>query len=308
MNSTDRPWISLLAGVACTATVIGCASATNLDRHDAKEMPVTRAEPTGHHASINGLRQYYELHGEAGGTPLVLLHGGMRSALLLRDLAGELAIGRQVIAIDLQGHGRTADIDRPLRFELMADDVAALIAYLGHARADVMGYSLGGGVALRAAIQHPERVRRLVVVATAFSKRAWYPEVAAALGQISGAIAVHLKASREYQTYIETAPRPDDFPRLLDKMGEMLARDYDWSAEVATITAPTLAVYGDHDAVPPAQMARMFELLGGGQRDAGFDGSGISKARLAILPGFTHYDVLDAPALPGTVRLFLDAR
>ena len=136
------------------------------------------------YADVNGLAMYYEVHG--AGQPLILLHGGLGLTSMFGDVLPLLAEDRQVIAVDLQAHGRTADIDRPMRYELMGDDIAALIEHLGLAKTDLMGYSLGGGVALRCAIQHPELVRKLVVVSTPFSQNGWYPEVVASMAQVNG--------------------------------------------------------------------------------------------------------------------------
>jgi pimeloyl-ACP methyl ester carboxylesterase len=261
--------------------------------------------PTGNYAEVNGLRLYYESHG--GGEPLILLHGGLGMTGMFGDLLPALAADRQVIAVDLQAHGRTADIDRPLRYELMGDDIAALIRHLGLEEADLMGYSLGGGVALRAAIQHPDLVRKLVIVSTPFSQDGWYPEIVASMAQMSGAAAGFMKESPMYQEYARIAPRPEDFPVLLDKVGDMLRQRYDWTDGLAALTMPTLLVFGDADSIPPAYIARFFGLLGGGKTDGGWDGSGMSGARLAILPGVTHYNIFSSPLLVSIVRPFLAA-
>ncbi len=255
------------------------------------------------YASVNGLNLYYERHGS--GEPLVLLHGGLGAIEMFGDLLPRLAEERQVIGVDLQAHGRTADIDRPMRWELMADDVAALIRQLGLGRADVMGYSLGGGVAWQTAIRHPDVVRRLVTVSAAVKRSGNYPEVVAAMGNVNAEAAEAMKPSPIYKLYSSIAPRPEDWPTLVTKMGELLQQDYDWSADVAKITAPTLIVVGDADGIRTAHAVEMFELLGGGRRDGGWDGSGISSARLAILPGTTHFTVFDSPALASAVVSFL---
>ena len=206
-----------------------------------------------------------------------------------------LAKGRQVIAVDLQGHGRTADIDRPFSLALMADDIAALVKHLGIARADVMGYSLGGGVALQTAIRHPELVHRLVVVSTPFRRSAFYPDILAQQGQVTAAAAEGMKQTPMYQLYSRVAPRPQAWARLLGKIGAFMQQDYDFSTEIRGITAPTLVIPGDADIFPPAHAVELFGLLGGGQRDGGWDGSGRPRSRLAILPGLTHYTIFAAP-------------
>jgi pimeloyl-ACP methyl ester carboxylesterase len=218
-----------------------------------------------------------------------------------------LAEGRRVIAVDLQAHGRTADIDRPLSFEVMADDIAALIKHLEIEQADVMGYSLGGGVALQTAIRYPEVVRKLVVVSTPFQREGWYPEVLAGMEQMGPEAGEPMKQTPMYRLYAGVAPKPEDWPVLLTKLGRLLAQDYDWSRDVAAMETPTLIVVGDADSVRTAHAVRFFELLGGGKADAGWDGSGMSDARLAILPATTHYNIFFSPTLASTVTPFLDA-
>jgi pimeloyl-ACP methyl ester carboxylesterase len=257
------------------------------------------------YAPINGLNLYYEIHGT--GQPLILLHGGLGLTSMFGEVLPLLAQNRQVIAVDLQGHGRTADIDRPMRLELMGDDIAALIKHLRFEQADVMGYSMGGRAALRAAIQHPERIRKLVVVSVPFKRDGWFPEMVAGMSQMSAAATEFMRDTPMYQSYIAVAPDPDHFPVLCDKMGDMLRRDYDWSSEVAALKMPVMIVCGDADGLPPAHAAQFFELLGGGKRDAGWDGSGMTHSRLAILPGITHYTSFASPALATSVIPFLDA-
>ena len=258
----------------------------------------------GHYADVNGIRLYYETHGK--GRPLVLLHGGLGAIEMFGPNLPTLAKGRQLIAVDLQGHGRTADIDRPLSVELMADDIAALIKHLGIDSADVMGYSLGGGVALQTAIRHPEVVRKLVLVSTPFRRNAFYPDILAAQAQVTAAAAEQMKQTPMYQLYASIAPRPDDWARLLGKIGDAMKVDFDFSEQIKGIKATTLVVAGDADIFPPAHAVEMFGLLGGGQRDGGWDGSGQPKSRLAILPGMTHYTMFNAPALGSTVVAFLN--
>ncbi len=265
----------------------------------------TNKDARSSYASVNGLNLYYEIHG--AGEPLILLHGGVGAIEMFGEVLPSLAQNRQVVAVDLQAHGRTADIDRPLSFELMAGDIAALIKHLGIEDADVMGYSLGGGVALRIAIQYPEVVRKLVLVSTPFKRDGWYPEVLAGMGQMGPQVAEQMKQTPMYQLYASIAPKPEDWPVLLTKLGELLRQDYDWSNEVAAIKAPTLIVVGDADSVRTAHAVAFFELLGGGKVDAGWDGSGMSNARLAILPSMTHYNIFSSPTLAAVVASFLDA-
>jgi pimeloyl-ACP methyl ester carboxylesterase len=257
------------------------------------------------YADVNGLSLYYAEHGS--GEPLVLLHGGFGSTEMFSPGLRALAKHRRVIAVDLQGHGRTADVGRPLRYETMADDIAALIGHLGLVRSDVIGYSLGGGAALRTAIQHPEVVDRLVLVSVPFRRDGWFPEIGAAMRQFTAEHREAMKRSPIYESYARIAPRPEDFPVLHAKMGELLSLDYDWSAAVTTVAAPTMLVFADADSIRPAHMVEFFALLGGGLRDADWDGSGRPPGRLAILPGTTHYDIFAAAALPAMVEEFLAA-
>ncbi|HET7246739.1 MAG TPA: alpha/beta hydrolase [Streptosporangiaceae bacterium] len=257
------------------------------------------------YADVNGLSLYYAEHG--CGEPLVLLHGGFGTGEMFGPVLPALAAQRRVIAVDLQAHGRTADVGRPLRYETMADDVAALIGYLGLVRSDVMGVSMGGGVALRTAIQHPEAVDRVVLVSVPFRRDGWFPEIGAAMRQFTPEHGEAMKQSPLYATYARVAPRPGDWPVLHAKMGELLSADYDWSSEVAAITAPTMLVYADSDSIRPAHMVEFFALLGGGLRDADWDGSGRPAGRLAIMPGTTHYDIFASPALAAPILEFLAA-
>jgi pimeloyl-ACP methyl ester carboxylesterase len=257
------------------------------------------AVKTGY-APVDGLKMYYEIHGE--GQPLVLVHGGVVGITMFGGNVDALGKGREVIAVELQGHGHTADIDRPLSFEAMADDIAGLVKYLGLQRVNVMGYSLGGEVALQVAIRHPEVVRKLVVVSAAYKRQGMYPEVLAAMEQMGPGAAEMMKKSPLSKMYPNV-----NWATLFTKLGVLLSKDYDWSKLVAAIKAPTMLVFADADAVRPEHIAEFYKLLGGGQRDAGLDGSGRSVNELAILPGQTHYTMSAAPALVTAVVPFLDA-
>jgi pimeloyl-ACP methyl ester carboxylesterase len=257
------------------------------------------------YADVNGVSVYYEEHGS--GQPLVLLHGGLGSGDMYGAILPALAKDRRVITVDLQGHGRTADVARPFRYETLGDDVAGLIRHLGLDGADVMGYSFGAATALRTAIQHPDLVRRLVVTSFPYRRDGWYPESLAGMDAMGPALAPMLMQSPVYEAYSRLAPRVEDFPVLLDKTGDLLRRDYDWSAEIGQITAPVMLVFADADAVRPAHIVEFYALLGGGLRDASWDGSGRSVARLAVLPGHTHYDIFASADLPAAVIPFLGA-
>ena len=260
----------------------------------------------GRYADVNGIRLYYERHGS--GRPLVLLHGGLASTDGWGPTLEALAAGRHVIALDLQAHGRTADIERPITTEAVAEDVSALIRHLRLPQADVMGYSFGGNVALGVAIAHPELVRRLVIVSAPIRHGAFYPELAVQQrNMLDPRTAEMMKASPLYQTYARVAPRPEHWPRLVRKLGEWITTDWDVSADVARLRMPVLVVAADADAFPPSHAVEVFALLGGGRRDAGWDSADRPASRLAILPGETHYTIFAAPALVAAVTSFLDA-
>lgn len=263
------------------------------------------AHAPSRYARINGLDLYYEMHGpgDASATPLVLLHGGVGGIAMFGPNLPVLAEQRRVIAVELQGHGRTADIDRPLRYELMADDIAALVAQLRIAQVDLMGYSLGGGVALQTAIRHPGIVRRLVLVSRQIKSLGFFPEVVAAFAQMGPQTGAAIRGSPLAAMYPKV-----NWETLFAKVGEMERRTYDWSADVAQITAPMLLVYADADSVTPEHIMQFWGLLGGGKRDAGVDGSHRPPSRLAILPGTTHYDILGTDAVARIAVAFLDQR
>ena len=260
------------------------------------------------YAPVDGLKMYYEVHScekHTSGVPLILLHGGLLSTDSFAGMMPTLSANREVIAVDLQAHGRTADIDRPLNLPAMADDIAGLMKYLQIEKADVMGYSLGGGVALRTAIQYPENVRKMVLISTTFRRDGWYPEIQEAMSKPMPAEA--MKQSPLYQIYARVAPRPQDWEVFLGKLHQMLAKEYDWTNEVKTLKLPAFLIFGDADAIRPEHEVEFFQLMGGGRKDAGWDGSGMSSARLAILPGATHYNIIQSALLPSMAAQFLDA-
>jgi pimeloyl-ACP methyl ester carboxylesterase len=260
----------------------------------------------GQYAEVNGINLYYETHGS--GRPMILLHGGLMSGELFAPILPALTERHQVIVPDLQGHGRTADIDRPIDVRLMADDIAALIDHLGLDRPDVVGYSLGGGVAFHTAVRHPAKVGRLVMASANMRRDVIYPDMLAQQGQVNAAAAEFMKDTPMYQLYQRVAPRPEDFPRLLDKIGESMAKDFDFSDEVRGLQVPTLVVAADADMAPPSHYVEVFSLLDGGLRDGGWMGEGRPKGghALAILPGLTHYNVGDSPLFATVTLDFLD--
>ena len=261
----------------------------------------------GQYAEVNGLNMYFETRGS--GQPMILLHGGLGSGEMFGPVLPVLAEHHQVITPDLQGHGRTADIDRPIDIRLMADDIAALIDHLGLEQPDVVGYSLGGGVAFQTAVKYPGKVRRLVSMSAHIRRDAIPPEMLAQQEQVNAAAAEFLKDTPMYQLYQQVAPHPADFPRLLDKMGESMAQDFDFSEEVRGLQVPTLIVAADADMAPPSHYVEIFKLLDGGLRDGGWMGEGRPKGghALAILPGLTHYNMASSPLFAAVTLDFLDA-
>ena len=258
------------------------------------------------YASVNGLKIYYEITGT--GQPLILLHGGFGNTEMFMPARAALAKNFKVIAVDLQGHGRTADIDRPIVPDSMANDIAALIKELNLGKTNIVGYSLGGHVALRLAIQHPDLLQNVVLVSCPYRRKGWFPDLLAQQDQMGPASAEALKQSPLYQSYSKVAPKPEDWTKLVTKMAAAIQRDYDWSKEVAAIKLPVLLVFADADGIMPGHMVEFFKLFGGGLKDAGWDGSARPASQFAIVPGHTHYDLYMAPALPGIIVPFLNKK
>ena len=256
------------------------------------------------HVEAGGIRYYYEVHGE--GEPLLLLHGGLGSTGMFAPILPTLAEKRQVIGVDLQGHGRTTLGDRPISFEAMADDLAAILTHLGLKQVDVMGYSFGAGAGFRLAVQHPDRVRRLALVSGAYARDGFYADILGQQAHVNAGMAEMMESTPMYTSYVAVAPKPDDFPKLLDAMGVLMAKPYDWSADVPKLKMPVMLVYGDSDMFRPEHIVKFYQLLGGGLRDAGWQRETMSQNRLAILPNVTHYDAFLSPELTRAVLPFLN--
>jgi len=236
---------------------------------------------------VNGLDMYYEIHGD--GSPLVLLHGAMGTIdSCFANLLPALAVARQVVAIELQGHGHTADVDRPLSYQQMAADCAALLQALGIDIADLVGYSLGGAVALQLAMQHPRLVRRVVFAGGASYRRdGLYPEM---LEEPESA-ADNLTGSVWHKAYLRVAPDPSRWPDLVAKNFELDRTFAGWPDEdIQALAAPVLLIVGDSDIVRPEHTMKMFRLLGGGVIG---DLAGLPASQLAVLPGTSHVGLLD---------------
>lgn len=256
------------------------------------------------HLEANGVNYYFAIYGQD--EPLLLLHGGLGSIEMFGPVLPMLAKSRQVIGVDLHGHGRTPLGTREISLIDMGDDMAALLKELGYEQVDVLGYSLGGGVAFRLAVQHPEMVRRLALVSAGYAQDGFYPEMLPMQAQVSADMAEAMRDTPMYQSYAAIAPNPEDFPKLLDRMGEYMRKPYDWSEDVKTLRMPVMLVFGDSDMYRPEHIVAFYKLLGGGQRDAGWMRENMSRNRLAILPDLTHYDIFFAPALAATVLPFLN--
>jgi pimeloyl-ACP methyl ester carboxylesterase len=261
------------------------------------------AEPAGrghgHYANVNGMRMYYEVHGrDRGQPPLVLLHGGFSSInVSFGDLLPTLARKRKVIAIEAQAHGRTADIDRPLRWELMAEDTVELLRQLGVRQADFFGYSMGAGTALNIGVRFPDRVRKLVLTSVAYDLSGLPPDF---LDNIDKVTPEDLKGTVWHQEYLRIAPRPQDFPILVEKIKDLNHHTINYPpAAISGLRAPTLVGIGDTDIVLPQHAVEMFRLLGGGQPP--------NTDELAILPGTNHITMENnARLLLPIVTTFLD--
>jgi pimeloyl-ACP methyl ester carboxylesterase len=255
------------------------------------------------YASVNGLQMYYEIHGE--GQPLVLLPGAFSGiATSFGKLIPQLSCSRQVVAFELQAHGRTADIDRPMTVEGLADDVAEAIRQLGLGQADVLGYSMGASVALHVVVRHPEVVRKLVLASGSYNRAGVHPGLMESMGEMKPEM---MYGSPWHEEYMRTAPHPEDFNQLFTKKTEMDRQLKDLPDEaIRAIKAPTLIIIGDSDFTRPEHAVEMFRLLGGGV--FGDTPAGLPDSRLAVLPGTSHVSLVDrVDWLVSMVNEFLDA-
>jgi pimeloyl-ACP methyl ester carboxylesterase len=254
---------------------------------------------------VTGGKVYYATYGQ--GAPLVLLHGGLMTIETFGPVLDALAATREVIAIEAQGHGRTGPLARPMTFEDMAADVAEVMKSLGYGKVDVVGYSMGGTIGLRLALDHPELVRKLVIASAPYAFSGWHDYNQQGMRGLNSSQFEMMKPSPLYQAFAAVNPDPEtNFPKLLDQM-QYMGQDYDWSPEIGNLKAPTQLIVGDWDAVRTSHTAKFFELLGGGLQDALWDGSGMNHNRLAILPGVTHYTMMTEPRMAVTALAFLDS-
>ncbi|AGB46714.1 alpha/beta hydrolase [Mesorhizobium sp. ESP6-5] len=292
---------------ASAAAFLACPGTINAEETKPAMTTETKTLPKPQKSGllpINGVNYYYAVYGK--GEPLLLLHGGLGSTDMFAPILPKLAENRTVIGVDLQGHGRTALGDRPFSLQAIGDDMAGIVKTLGYDKVDVMGYSLGGGVAFRMAVQHPEAVRRLVLVSTGYAADGFYDEMRPQQAQVSAAAATYMKDTPMYKSYVAVAPHPEDFPKLLDALGNFMRQNYDFSADVPKLKMPVMLAYGDSDMYKPEHEIKFYQMLGGGLKDAGWMRENLSRNRLAILPNRTHYDVFFAPELTAAALPFLD--
>jgi pimeloyl-ACP methyl ester carboxylesterase len=236
------------------------------------------------YAPVNGLQMYYEIHG--AGEPLILLPGAYMTVELMGDLVPALAKSRQIVGVEFQGHGHTADVDRPFSYEQFADDTAALLGHVGIEQADIYGYSLGGGVALQLGLRHPGRVRRLVIASASYSSDGLYPEVVGGIENITPAL---FDGTPWRHAYDRAAPDPSAFPTLVEKLKQLDMTPFDWPID--ELAAPALLLIGDSDGTRLEHAVEMFRRLGGGV--FGDLAPELPASQLAILPGTTHVGVLE---------------
>jgi pimeloyl-ACP methyl ester carboxylesterase len=298
-----EPMMIRRSGIAyIVAAVVAVAAAPSTQAQQMANKP----DSSGYIAA-NGVDYWFEIHGT--GEPMLLLHGGLFSTGMFGATLTTLAESRRVIGVDLPGHGHTALGTRTRISPVdIGRDLAVVIQKLGLRQVDVMGYSFGGTSALQLAFQHPALVRRLVIVSAPYAQNGFFAEMLPQQAALSAAMADAMKDTPIYKSYAEIAPRPQDFPRLLDAMGEFMRQSYDWSASVKQLTMPVMLVYGDADMFRPEHIVSFYHLLGGGLKDAGWMREHMSKNRLAILPDVTHYEMGAAPILATTVLPFLNGQ
>jgi pimeloyl-ACP methyl ester carboxylesterase len=283
MAGVTATGLSLVGGQAGLAQDAGTATPVGGER-------MTQAGIESGTVTVNGLEMYYEVHGQ--GEPLVVVHGGLQNIELMADFVADLAQLRQVIAVELEGHGHTPLRGGPLSYEQLADDVAALVAELGLAEVDLLGYSLGGGVAWQVAIRHPQLVRRMVVISAPVKTEGWAIEMRETTGGFNPEVAQAYMEFPIYTSYAAAAPRPEDWPEFVTRVGTLVSsreEAYDWTAEVQGLSMPILIIVSDADSVLLGPALELFQLLGGGVIG---DFAELPPVQLGIIPGTPHAAVL----------------
>lgn len=283
MNNTIKT-VSIVAALAVSSLLsAGCDSAgdqaASVSSTQKAAADAPSADGKGFYANVNNVRLFYTVQGT--GDPIILLHGGLVAAdSTFAAYVPELAKTRKVITVDLQAHGHTPDADRPMRFESMADDIAGLITHLNLGKADVFGYSLGGGVALQLSARHPDAVNRLIVTSATFRSDGWSAESRAGMAAMDP---VAMQATPLHEMYVQAAPDPAGWTALVTKTRQLLGENYDWTTDLAAVKARALVINAENDAVLRPHSEDL--------------AARISKTALQIVPGTTHYDLMYRPDL-----------
>lgn len=251
---------------------------------------LAEAEAVGDRVTVNGMEMYYEVSGT--GDPLIVLHGAYMNIPTMGEIIPMLAETHRVYAVELQGHGRTTDIDRPITYPGLADDVAAFMDAVGIEKADVFGYSMGAVTGLQLAIRHPEKVDQLVFASGAYDVAGWQPEFVEFIPQMTVEMFVSMPFAEDYKAL---AADPNGFPALVAKLIALEKEPMAWEAEVKALKAPVLIITGDADVATLEHAVAMFRLLGGG--GMGDMGKPLAASRLAVMPATSHTAVISQPAL-----------
>ncbi|ULJ76175.1 alpha/beta fold hydrolase [Rhizobium gallicum] len=251
---------------------------------------LAEAQPAGNRVKVNGMQIYYEVSGD--GDPLVVLHGAYMNIPSMGTIIPKLAKTHKVYALELQGHGRTTDIDRPITYPNLADDVAAFMDAVGLKKADIFGYSMGAAAALQVAIRHPEKVNKLIAASVAYDAEGWQPEFRAFIPQMTVEMFVGMPFAKDYR---KLAANPDGFPALVKKLIALEHEPMAWEADVKAVKTPVLIVTGDADVATLEHSVAMFRLLGGGTM--GDMGKPLPASRLAVMPATSHTAVINQPEL-----------
>jgi pimeloyl-ACP methyl ester carboxylesterase len=260
---------------------------------------LAEAQGVGARVTVNGMQMYYEVSGT--GDPLVVLHGAYMNIQTMGAIIPELAKTHRVYAVELQGHGRTTDIDRPITYPSMADDVAAFMDAVRLPKADVFGYSMGAAVGLQLAIRHPAKVNKLVAASVSYDLKGWQPEFTAMIPQMTVEMILGMPFAADYR---KLAPNPDGFPALVRKLIALEKEPMAWEAQVKAMKTPVLIIAGDADVVTLEHTVALFKLLGGGAM--GDMGKPLAASRLAIMPATSHTAVItQTPLLHALIEPFL---
>ena len=291
--------VVLLAAISCNQQTKE-DNKTNEREMDSTDSQLVKPKESGY-ADVNGLKMYYEVYGE--GKPLIMVHGSfMNIPMNWAEIIPILAKDRQVIVAEMQAHGRTKDIPRDFTYENMADDVSGLITQLRLDSVDVLGYSMGAGVAFQMGIRHADQVRRLVILSGVYKNDGWWPEVEKSFESMNADM---FKGSPIQQQYDSLGNDPAKFPDFIDKVISVDRKKYDWSKEVKAIKAPIFMAIGDADGIRYEHALELFRAKGGGKMG---DMNGLPKSRLAILPGTTHTGMISQKEmLIPMVTNFLDS-